>query len=63
MGSAVAVIGVVAFAAAQQWTPIVDPWIAIAGTILGAVVGLLAGWFPARRASRIEPVTALRGGS
>lgn len=63
MGSAVAVIGVVTFAGVQQWTPIVDPWIAIAGTILGAVVGLLAGWFPARRASRIEPVTALRGGS
>lgn len=63
MGSAVAVIGVVVFAGAQQWTPIVDPWTAIAGTVLGAAVGLVAGWLPAQRASGIEPVSALRGGS
>lgn len=63
MGSALAVIGVVVFSATQQWTPIVDPWVAFGGAVLGAIVGLVAGWFPARRASRIEPVSALRGGT
>ncbi|MBD7957019.1 ABC transporter permease [Microbacterium sp. Sa4CUA7] len=63
MGAALAVVSVVTFSAVQQWTPVIDPWIAVGGAVLGAVVGLVAGWFPARRASRIEPVTALRGGS
>ena len=29
--------------------------------LLGALIGLLAGSVPARRASRIEPIAALRG--
>jgi putative ABC transport system permease protein len=60
-GAAVGVAAVVAVSVAQQWTPVVDPLIAVAGAVLGAVVGFAAGGVPARRASRIEPVDALRG--
>ncbi len=61
LGAAIAVLAVVGFALSQQWTPIVNGWVALAGVALGALVGLIAGGFPARRASRIEPVAALSG--
>jgi putative ABC transport system permease protein len=62
IGASIGVIAVVGVSLAQQWTPIVDPLVAIGGALLGAVVGLVAGGIPARRAARIEPVSALRAG-
>jgi len=61
IGSALGVFAVVIVSVIQGWTPILDPWLAIGSALLGAVVGLAAGVFPARRASNIEPITALRG--
>lgn len=61
IGSALGVLAVIAVALVQGWTPVTDPWVAIAGAFLGAVVGWGSGWYPARRAARIEPVAALRG--
>ena len=61
VGSALGVFAVVGVALVQQWTPILDPWVAIGSALLGAVVGLAAGAYPALRASNIEPITALRG--
>jgi predicted permease len=37
-----------------------DPVIFVAAAMILATVGALAGWLPARRASRIDPVAALR---
>ena len=60
LGAAVGVFAILVVSAVQGWAPVADPLVAIGGVILGAVVGLLAGGIPARRASRIEPITALR---
>ena len=61
IGASLGVFAVVGVSLVQQWTPIIDPLLAGGAAVLGALVGLAAGWFPARRASRIEPVSALRG--
>lgn len=61
IGASLGVLSVVTLSAIQQWTPVLDALIATGGALLGAIIGLTAGSIPARRASRIEPVTALRG--
>ncbi len=46
---------------AREWTPVISPWVAPAGVLIGALVGLAAGTYPAIKAARTEPVDALRG--
>lgn len=47
----------------QATTPLpaaVAPWSLIAATLLGLGVGVVSGVYPARRASRLDPIDALR---
>ena len=62
IGAAVGVFAVMTVALVQQWTPIIDLPMVFGAALLGALVGLGAGAFPARKAARIEPIAALRGG-
>ncbi|WP_349898862.1 ABC transporter permease [Parafrigoribacterium soli] len=61
LGAAIGVVSIEVFALVHHWAVVTSPAIAFGGVMLGAVVGLLAGGLPARRAARIEPVDALRG--
>jgi putative ABC transport system permease protein len=56
-------IGIAMAAVVAAMTPLpaaVAPWSIVAGVILGAGVGILAGVYPATRAARLDPITALR---
>lgn len=63
IGASVGLLVVVGVAAYQTWTPVIDPVIPIVAPFVGALTGLLAGAYPALRASRMEPVDALRSGT
>jgi putative ABC transport system permease protein len=60
LGSSIGVSGTVGVAAARDWIPVLNIAVPLTAPLLGVVVGLLAGCYPAWRAARLEPVVALR---
>jgi putative ABC transport system permease protein len=47
-------------AAAAGWTTLITVWSVILGTGVALVVGLLSGFYPAYRASNLDPIESLR---
>lgn len=60
IGTSIGTLTVVGVAIARDWTPVVHPTTVAAAPVIGLVTGLVAGLYPALRASRIEPAEALR---
>ncbi|MFJ6655696.1 ABC transporter permease [Streptomyces sp. NPDC091377] len=61
-GASGALLGTAAtygFALAQDWRPVVPPWSLAAGFSATLLIGVLAGLYPAVRASRLHPTVAL----
>jgi putative ABC transport system permease protein len=56
-------LGIAGAKIVEAQTPLpaaVAPWSLVAATLLGTVVGIVSGVYPARRASRLDPIEALR---
>jgi putative ABC transport system permease protein len=60
IGTCLAVGIVVIFAATKNWTAVLNPVYTLPAPLIGSAVGLLAGAYPALRASRTSPLAALR---
>jgi len=54
---------VVGTAITHHWTAVLPSYVVVAGPVVGAATALVAAVYPALRASRIEPITALRVGA
>jgi putative ABC transport system permease protein len=60
IGATLGIITIITVAATRQWTPILDPTLPALAALTGALIGLLAGALPARRATNLQPIEALR---
>ncbi|MFC7221261.1 ABC transporter permease [Streptomyces polyrhachis] len=60
VGTSLGTLTVVGVAMARDWTPVLHPATVAAAPLIGLATGLAAGLYPAWRASRIQPVEALR---
>jgi putative ABC transport system permease protein len=48
------------FAQLADWSLMMEPWAAASAVLFSMLIGIFFGWYPALRASRLEPIEAIR---
>jgi putative ABC transport system permease protein len=60
IGAVVGIAGAVSIAWQAQWAILISPWAIVIACSFAALVGVTFGFYPAYRASRLDPIVALR---
>ncbi|MEM9464512.1 MAG: ABC transporter permease [Actinomycetota bacterium] len=60
VGTSIGVLTVVGVSAVNSWEPVLQPWLPFTTPLLGLLIGVVSGAYPAWRAAAIEPIAALR---
>ncbi|MGH7837685.1 MAG: ABC transporter permease, partial [Candidatus Binataceae bacterium] len=59
-GVALGILASKILSALAQWPTLISPVSVIGGFVFAAAVGVFFGWYPARKASLLDPIDALR---
>ena len=60
LGTILGIGGSLGMANLSQWQAIIDPKSVLLAFAFSAAVGIFFGFYPARKASRLDPIEALR---
>ncbi len=59
-GAALGIIASKVLSALAHWPTLISPTAVVGGFVFAAAVGVFFGWYPARKASLLNPIEALR---
>ena len=60
IGATLGTLTIITVAAIKEWTPVLPPTLPLTAAAGGSLIGLIAGTIPARRATKLQPIDALR---